>query len=197
MTLGFRNKTLIVWMIVLFMISSTSSSCREREQIPGSIKVKVEYGKERNRESYRRDIAHLLEDYLLRSQCFTEVIGESGEDSDLVLDAIIEELSLAKDYGASLGDIVSGQGDPALQTKLTVTFVLKMQVLIRRSGDRNVVYSTWIDVRDYWKKMYPSEDTERAAWESLLRSVEREAEKRICGKQKKIMKGLLNKEDAP
>ncbi len=181
-------------MIFLFVISTSSTSCRESGQIPRSIKVKVEYGKGRNRESYKHDIARLLESYLIRSQCFREIIGGSEEEADLTLEAIIDELSLTKDYGASLGDIVSEQGDPSTQTKLTVTFMLKMQVLIRRSEDRNVVYSTWIDVQDYWKKMYPSEDTERAAWESLLRSVEREAEKRICGKQKKILKGLLNEE---
>lgn len=165
---------------------------REKSPIPASIKVFVQYGEEKNRESYRRDIQNLLENHLSRGACFREVVTDDLQKADLILDASIRELRVSRDYGASLGEIVSESSDPDARTRLIITHRLHLDIVIRKSEGGEEGFRCRIVIEESRKKMHPGEDTEGTAWESVLALVEREVEKRICKKREKIVKKLLS-----
>ncbi|MEW5807799.1 MAG: hypothetical protein AB1756_10715 [Acidobacteriota bacterium] len=177
--------------VLLFSVLEDLAA-KVEEPIPASIRILVQYGEEKNRESYRTDISNLLENYLLKAECFLRVVTESREHADLVLEATILELKVLRDYGASLGEIVSEQGDPDARTRLVITYTLRLDVLIRRSDNKDKQFHTQIAIAESNKKMYPGEDTEKYAWEAILTQLEHEMHKRICKQKGKIIKALLH-----
>jgi len=180
-------------MLCVLACSPSMAKSRKDEPIPASIKLLVIYGKDKNRESYRSDIFNVLDNYLMRSQCFEKVVTDEQQKADLILEAIIDELTMMREYGASLGDILSEYGDPDAKTRLTVSYRLRIQLFLRKAEKQEDLFAERIDVNEFRNKMYPSEDTEKYAWESVLAGVEREAEKKICGKKGKIMKAMFKK----
>lgn len=176
--------------IILLPLAPTEGKSRKDEPIHASVKVLVNYGAAKNKESYRRDILNVIENYLIRSECFDRVVTDNQEATDLILEATIEELSVKKEYGASLGEIASEYSNPEAREKFTITYKVRMQLAMKRTGMAGVPFVARLDVDESRKRMYAAEDTEKYAWDAVLSAVEREAEKQICGKRARISKAL-------
>lgn len=184
----------ILWVFSLPFLFLFIGGAKKIETIPASLYISVEYGEEKNRESYRRDILSQIENYLENRGCFAKVTTDPEEKADLILSFIIDKLEFCCHYGASLGTMVSDQADPTVRLKQVTYLELRLLMQLKQSGSKNILIQKDIHIKESRQKMTMNEDTQDYVWASILNSIQDEVEKKICRKYKKIRNMLSQHE---
>jgi hypothetical protein len=171
-------------------MSFVLSGAKKIERIPASLLITVSYGEQKNRESYRKELLSRVENYLQNRECFESITIDPEEETDLILSFIIDKMEFSRQYGGSLGTMMSDQSDPSVRLRQVSYLELDVFMQLKKPRPDNILMQKDIRIRESRQKMILDEDTYQYVWDSTLNSIQDEVEKKICRKYKKIAKSL-------
>lgn len=194
---GTSSKNIFLSVIILSLISFVLSGAKKIERIPASLLITVSYGEEKNRESYRKDLLASIENYLQNRACFESVTIDTEAQTDLILSLIIDRMEFSRQYGGSLGTMMSDEIDPSIRLRQVSYLELDLLMQLKESRADVILLQKDIHIRESRQKMTLDEDTYQYVWQSTLNSIQDEVEKKICRKYKKITKSLSWRKESP